>query len=88
MNAAGKFLTVFKRRRLNFDFLSAAGNIFTKGGQEGRLGSKGGHLHPPKEEGALERRTNLPKGGRLATLNLIRSRISIFTVGNMKIKIH
>ncbi len=37
------------------------------------MDSKGGHLRPPKEDapkedGALERRTNLPKGGRLATL--------------------
>ncbi len=39
------------------------------------MGSKGGHLRPPKEDapkedGPLKRRTNLPKGGLLATLRL------------------
>ncbi len=42
--------------------------MFTK---RGRLDCKKGHIRPPKdapkEDGPLERRANLPKGGRLAT---------------------
>ncbi len=54
------------------------------------MGSKGGHLHPPKEDarkedGPFERRTNLPKGGRLATLiaNTVRAlaRVKIVFTG-------